>query len=134
MLMAEPGCTVANPPDTASLVSRGPLHDVSIRLNVGQHTEELLGAATLLNNFDNTRLELLDRWDVVCEDTHLARFRGDVDLDDVLGLVDGLAFEAISSAPSIIQRTAAGQLSFEVSSIALQSGSFAPGEEEKGSA
>lgn len=53
------------------------------------HTEELL-AATLLNDLDNTGLELLDNGNVVREDTHLTGFRGDVDLDDLLGLVEGL--------------------------------------------
>ncbi len=53
------------------------------------HTEELL-AATLLNDLDDTGLELLDNGNVVREDTHLTGFRGDVDLDDLLGLVEGL--------------------------------------------
>jgi hypothetical protein len=52
-------------------------------------TEELL-AAGLLNDLDQTGLELLNRGNVVGEDTHLTRLGGDVDLDDILGLVDGL--------------------------------------------
>lgn len=57
----------------------------------GGRTEELLGATRLLNNLDQTRLELLNRGNVVGKDTHLARLGGDVDLDDLLRLVDGLS-------------------------------------------
>ena len=57
---------------------------------LGTRTEELLGAAGLLNNLNQTRLQLLNRGNVVGEDTHLAGLRGDVDLDDLLRLVDGL--------------------------------------------
>lgn len=56
----------------------------------GERTEELLGAAALLDDLDDAGLELLDRGNVVGEDTHLTGLGGDVDLDDVLGLVDGL--------------------------------------------
>jgi hypothetical protein len=47
-------------------------------------------AARILNNLNQTRLELLNRRDVVRKDTHLSGFRGDVDLDNVLGGVDRL--------------------------------------------
>jgi hypothetical protein len=53
-------------------------------------TEELFASATLLNNLDESRLQLLDRWDVVCKDTHFARLSGNVDLNDIGRLVDGL--------------------------------------------
>lgn len=53
------------------------------------HTEELLGTA-LLDDLDDAGLELLNGGNVVGEDTHLTRLGGDVDLDDVLRLVDGL--------------------------------------------
>lgn len=52
--------------------------------------EELLGGAALLDNLDHAGLELLDGRDVVGEDTHVTGLRGNVDLDDILGLVDGL--------------------------------------------
>lgn len=61
-----------------------------------EHTEERLGASVLLDDLDQTRLELLNRRNVVGENTHLTRLGGDVDLDDILGLVDGLR-AAISS-------------------------------------
>ena len=52
--------------------------------------EELLAAAALLNDLDQAGLELLDGGHVIGEDTHVAGLGGDVDLDDVLGLVEGL--------------------------------------------
>lgn len=55
-----------------------------------KRTEELLSTAGLLHNLDETGLELLNRRNVVGEDTHLTRLGRDVDLDDVLRLVDGL--------------------------------------------
>lgn len=55
-----------------------------------EHTEELLGAAALLNHLHQSRLQLLDRRHVLGKDTHLPRLCRKVDLDDVLGLVDGL--------------------------------------------
>lgn len=54
----------------------------------GRQTEKLLAASALLNDLDQSRLELLDRRDVVGEETHLSRLGGDVDLDDVVGGVD----------------------------------------------
>lgn len=47
-------------------------------------TEELLGAASLLNNLNQAGLKLLDGGNVVGQDTHLTGLGGDVDLDDVL--------------------------------------------------
>lgn len=52
-------------------------------------TEETLAAA-LLDDLNDTGLQLLNRRDVVGEDTHLTGLGGDVDLDGILGLVDGL--------------------------------------------
>lgn len=54
----------------------------------GRRTEKLLAASVLLNNLNQSRLELLNRRDVVGEETHLSRLGGEVDLDDVLGGVD----------------------------------------------
>lgn len=51
-------------------------------MNIG-HTEELLAGAALLHNLNETGLELLNRGNVVGEDTHLTGFGGDVDLDTV---------------------------------------------------
>lgn len=61
-----------------------------------RHTEELLVTAGLLDDLDDTGLQLLDGRNVVGEDTHLAGLSGDVDLDDILRLVNGLR-AAISS-------------------------------------
>lgn len=47
------------------------------------HTEELLAGAALLQNLDETGLELLNGGNVVGEDTHLTRLGGEVDLDTV---------------------------------------------------
>lgn len=58
-----------------------------------KRTEELLVAAALLNNLDQAGLQLLDGGDVVCEDTHISGLGGQVDLDDILGLVEGLLCE-----------------------------------------
>lgn len=49
----------------------------------GPRTEELLATTCLLNNLDKTWLELLDRRNVVCEDTHLSGLGSEVDLDTV---------------------------------------------------
>ena len=63
-----------------------------VRLDDGEATrqEELLAAAGLLNDLNQARLQLLDRRNVVGEDTHLSGLGGHVDLDDILGLEDGL--------------------------------------------
>lgn len=68
----------------------GGLVSIIIGASVGAHTEEGLGAAALLDDLDDAGLELLNGGNVVCEDTHLTRLGGDVDLDDVLRLEDGL--------------------------------------------
>jgi hypothetical protein len=47
-------------------------------------TEELLASTTLLNNLNESRLQLLNGSNVVCEHTHFAGFRGNVDLDNIL--------------------------------------------------
>lgn len=44
-------------------------------------TEELLGSTTLLNDLHETGLELLNRGNVVGENTHLSGLGGNVDLD-----------------------------------------------------
>lgn len=54
----------------------------------GGPTEKLLATGALLNDLDQSRLELLDRRDVVGEEAHLSGLGGDVDLDDVVGGVD----------------------------------------------
>ena len=53
-------------------------------------TEELLAGATLLDDFHQARLQLLDRRNVVGKDTHLAGLGRNVDLNDIVGLEDGL--------------------------------------------
>lgn len=73
-----------------------------VRGGFPKRTEELLGTA-LLDDLDQTGLQLLNRGDVVREDTHLARLGGDVNLDDVMAPVDGLR-AAISSRPSLVAR------------------------------
>jgi hypothetical protein len=50
-------------------------------------TEVLLGGAALLNDLDETGLELLDGGNVVGEDTHLTGGGGDVDLGTVIAKV-----------------------------------------------
>jgi hypothetical protein len=54
-----------------------------VRFRRVKRTEELLAAATLLNDLDQTRLQLLNRRDVLSEDTHLSGLGGDIDLDDL---------------------------------------------------
>jgi hypothetical protein len=48
-------------------------------------TEELLVGTTLLNDLNETGLELLNGGNVVGEDTHFSGLGGDVDLDTVGG-------------------------------------------------
>lgn len=72
---------------------------------------------------------------MVGEDTHLAGVGGDVDLDDILGLVDGLRVAAISSDPSIDFRLASPSYRRLVSrSIVSDIIEFVPGEEGTSSA
>lgn len=63
--------------------------------------EELLGGSGLLDDLDQTWLELLNGWDVVGEDTHLSGVGGDIDLDDILGGVDLLYGAGIISDCSV---------------------------------
>lgn len=49
-----------------------------------RRTEELLAAASLLNDLNKTGLELLDGGNVAGEDTHLAGLGGDVHLGAAL--------------------------------------------------
>lgn len=63
----------------------------------GVRTEKLLAAGALLNNLNQSRLELLDRGDVVGEETHLSGLGGEVDLDDVLRGVDLLQLSHLSA-------------------------------------
>lgn len=64
--------------------------------------EELLGGSGLLDDLDQSWLELLNGWDVVGEDTHLSGIGGDVDLDDILGGVDLLYSAYVSAIRSIL--------------------------------
>jgi len=49
----------------------------------GSLTEELLAAGALLDDIDYAGPELLNRWDMVGKNAHIAGFGGDVDLDAV---------------------------------------------------
>lgn len=53
------------------------------RVFARRRTEELLGATALLNNLNETGLQLFDRGNVVGEDTHLTGLGGNVDLDTI---------------------------------------------------
>jgi hypothetical protein len=44
-------------------------------------TEKLLAGTALLNDLDETGLQLLNRGNVVGKNTHLSRLSGNVDLD-----------------------------------------------------
>lgn len=59
--------------------------ELGARLHSRESTrqEELLAAAALLNDLDESGLQLLDGRHVVGQDTHLTGFRGEVDLDTV---------------------------------------------------
>jgi hypothetical protein len=63
------------------------LNGVDAELRAGLHgsesarQEELLAAAALLDDLNQPGLQLFDRRYVVCQDTHLAGFRGEIDLD-----------------------------------------------------
>lgn len=71
----------------------------------GFRTEELLSAATFLNDLDQTGFQLLDGRNMVRKNTHLARLSGNVDLNDVLRLINGLR-AAISSCPPFVMPVA----------------------------
>jgi len=53
----------------------------------------LLGAAALLDHFNETGLELFDGGNVLCQNTHVSRFGWKVDLYDVVALVDRLVWK-----------------------------------------
>lgn len=71
----------------AEVLERVALDGVDAELGVGldngesAREEELLVAARLLDDLDQTRLQLLDGGDVVGEDTHITGLGGKVDLD-----------------------------------------------------
>lgn len=67
-------------------------------LGANRRTEVLLGGATLLNNLDETGLELLDGGNVIGKDTHLTGGGGDVDLGPVFARfvsIHGTASEGV---------------------------------------
>lgn len=75
MLNFEPGCTTAKPPDTSI---------TSVELLLGTvvwRTEVLFASSCLFDDLDKTRLQLLNRWDVVGKDTHFSGLCWEVDLD-----------------------------------------------------
>lgn len=80
----------------AEVLKRETLNSVDAQLGVGLDNgestgeEELLGSTTLLNDLNKTGLELLNRGNVVGENTHLSGLGGDVDLDNAGGLEDSL--------------------------------------------
>jgi len=53
-------------------------------------SEPLLALTSRLDDFDDTGLQWLDSWYVVCKDTHVSRLGCQVDLDDLGRRVDGL--------------------------------------------
>lgn len=64
--------------------------------------EELLAAALLLDDLDQTRLQLLNGWHVVCQDTHVAGFRWEVDLDAVRCISSVFALDSRIVGPSVV--------------------------------
>lgn len=71
----------------AEVLQRVSLNGVDAELGVGLHNgeatgkEELLAATALLNDLDESWLQLLDRGHVVRQNTHITGFRSEVDLD-----------------------------------------------------
>lgn len=63
-------------------------------------TEKLFAGAVVLDDLNETRLQLLDRRDVVRKDTHFTRLGWKVDLNDALRRVDGLLRELAQSVGS----------------------------------
>jgi hypothetical protein len=63
---------------------------ISLRLRKlsGGPTEELLAPTALLNDLNQSRLQLLNRRNVICENAHLSGFCWDIDLDNILRFVD----------------------------------------------
>lgn len=99
MLSCEPGCTMANPPDTmygpelalASMIdcrriicfwtiSRSPNNKKSLS-NSQSPTEELLAAPALLDDLDEARLQLFNGRYMIRQYSHFSRFSGYVDLN-----------------------------------------------------
>jgi hypothetical protein len=67
-------------------------HDITAQSSAGLsgRTEELLVGTTLLNDLNETGLQLLNGGNVVGEDTHFSGLGGDVDLDNAGRLEDSL--------------------------------------------
>ena len=100
MLSCEPGCTMANPPETKDaggqqrfdtntiFLSPGPgraqfLCQASLRTFVGIRTEVLLASTALLNDLYKPRLQLFNGRYMVGKDTHISRFSRYIDLHSV---------------------------------------------------
>jgi hypothetical protein len=89
------GCTVAKPPDAVGEGQRL----MPSKMSALAHTEELLGClAGRLDDLNDTRTERLDGRHVVREDTHVARARGQVDLQHVLGREQRLCRRSASAS------------------------------------
>jgi len=85
ILSWESGWTTAKPPDTVFHImllsmGRGRAGGFTVR---GLLTEELLAASAFPDDIDYAGSELLNRWDMVGKNTHIAGFGGDVDLNTV---------------------------------------------------
>ena len=67
--------------------------ELGVGLDNGESTrqEELLVAAGLLDDLNQTRLQLLDGGDVVGEDTHITGLGGKVDLDAAQSVMSVIA-------------------------------------------
>jgi hypothetical protein len=59
-------------------------------MRCGRLTEKLLATVSIFDDFNQTRLQLLNRGNVVGKDAHLARFCWNIDLHDILRFVDRL--------------------------------------------
>ena len=77
-----------------------PLHRAMVELQgiisrvqtfIRSRTEESLASSTLLDDLNESGLQLFDGRNVVGKDTHITRFSWDVDLDTVY-LVDSVSF------------------------------------------
>lgn len=106
---------------------------------MGERTEELLGTTSLLDNLDDSGLQLLNGGNVVGQDTHFTGLGGNVDLNDVLGVVDGLiaviSMESARNSRNMSIRARGWSGSRGIGRFALQViVSIVPGEEESSSA